>query len=111
MARVLQNYIGGRFVAAPGAPTFDNTNPATGELISRVEIALETQVEHALRSAKEGQARWAAMSGAERGRILNKAARILRDRNRELAELEVRDNGKPIQEAEAVDVVSGADCV
>lgn len=111
MAGVLQNFIGGRYVAAPGAPTFDNTNPATGELISRVEIALEAEVDLALRTAESGQARWAAFSGAERGRILNKAARILRDRNRELAELEVHDNGKPIQEAEAVDVVSGADCV
>ena len=43
--------------------------------------------------------------------MLGKAAHILRARNRELAELEVRDTGKPIQEAEAVDVASGADCI
>jgi len=108
---VLQSYIGGRFTASKAAETFDNTNPATGELISRVEIALEPEVDAALRSAEEGLKLWAAMSGAERGRILNKAARILRDRNNELARLEVQDTGKPIQEAEAVDVVSGADCV
>lgn len=111
MVQVLQNYIGGRFVAARGGQAFENTNPADGELISRVEIALEPEIDAALRSAQEGLIRWSAMSGAERGRILNKAARILRDRNRELAEIEVRDTGKPIQEAEAVDVVSGADCV
>jgi betaine-aldehyde dehydrogenase len=111
MVQVLQNYIGGRFVAARGGQAFENTNPANGEFISRVEIALEPEIDAALRSAQEGLIRWSAMSGAERGRILNKAARILRDRNRELAEIEVRDTGKPIQEAEAVDVVSGADCV
>ena len=111
MVQVLQNYIGGRYLAARGGQAFENTNPATGELISRVEIALEPEVDAALRSAQEGLIRWSAMSGAERGRILNKAARILRDRNRELAEIEVRDTGKPIQEAEAVDVVSGADCI
>lgn len=33
------------------------------------------------------------------------------ERNRQLAEIEVRDNGKPIQEAEVVDVASGADCL
>ena len=43
--------------------------------------------------------------------MLNQAVRILRARNRELAELEVADTGKPIAEAEVVDVASGADCI
>ena len=51
------------------------------------------------------------MSGAERGRILNRAAGLLRDNNEELARLEVLDTGKPIQEAIAVDVLSGADAI
>lgn len=111
MAKVLQNYIGGRFVAASDGEAFANVDPATGELISQVEIALAPEIDAALQSAKDGLARWSGMSGAERGRVLNRAARILRDRNRELAEIEVRDTGKPIQEAEVVDVVSGADCI
>jgi betaine-aldehyde dehydrogenase len=107
----LQNYIHGRSVAATSGSVFDNINPATGEVISKVETALETEVDLAITSAEQGFARWSAMSGPERGRILQKAASLLRERNRELAELEVRDNGKPIQEAEAVDVASGADCL
>ena len=51
------------------------------------------------------------MTGAERGRVSTAPAALLRERNRELARLEVRDTGKPIQEAEAVDVLSGADCI
>ena len=105
MVHVLQSYIGGRYTASKAAETFENTNPATGELISQVEIALEPEVDAALRSAEEGLKLWSAMSGAERGRILNKAARVLRDRNNELARFEVQDTGKPIQEAEAVDIV------
>ncbi len=50
------------------------------------------------------------MTGTERGRILRRAADILRARNSELAELETRDTGKPIQETSVVDVISGADC-
>jgi betaine-aldehyde dehydrogenase len=50
------------------------------------------------------------MSGTERGRILRRASDILRARNNELAELETRDTGKPIQETRVVDVISGADC-
>jgi betaine-aldehyde dehydrogenase len=51
------------------------------------------------------------MTGAERGRILNRAAALLREHNDELSRLEVTDTGKPLQEALAVDVSSGADCV
>jgi betaine-aldehyde dehydrogenase len=109
--QILRNYINGSYAPSTAGETFDNANPATGELISRVEVALEPEVEAAMHSAQAGFKTWAAMSGAERGRVLNKTAQILRARNRELAELEVRDNGKPIQEAIAVDVVSGADCI
>ena len=109
--QTLQNYIGGRYIQVKAAETLDNINPATGELISKVEVALEPEVDQAIRAAEQGFRQWSALSGTERGRVLNKAAHIMRARNRELAELEVRDTGKPIQEAEAVDVASGADCL
>lgn len=54
---------------------------------------------------------WSAITGAERGRILNRAAGILRDRNDEIARLETLDTGKPIAEALSVDVASAADCL
>ena len=64
-----------------------------------------------MRAARAAQPAWAALSGAERGRVLRRAADLLRARNDELAELETRDTGKPIQETRVVDVVSGADCL
>ena len=51
------------------------------------------------------------MMPVERARILQRAARLLRERNDELAELEVLDTGKPLQEANCVDIVSGADVI
>jgi betaine-aldehyde dehydrogenase len=51
------------------------------------------------------------MTGAERGRVLQRAARLLRERNEELAQLETRNTGKPIQETRVVDVLSGAECL
>jgi betaine-aldehyde dehydrogenase len=95
--------------AAAGAQ-FASINPATGQLIGYVTAAGAPQVDAAVLAAKRGQAVWAAMTGAARGRILLRAAQILRSRNQELAELETRDTGKPIQETAVVDVVSGADC-
>ena len=49
------------------------------------------------------------MGAFERIRSLLKAVKILRDRNDELAELEVIDCGKPLQAANCVDIHTGAD--
>jgi betaine-aldehyde dehydrogenase len=108
---VLRSYIGGRFVASTSGEAFDDVDPATGEVLCRVEAAGDPEVEQAIAAAQAGFAAWSALTGAERGRMLQRAASLLRARNREIAQLEVRDTGKPIQEAEAVDVLSGADCI
>jgi len=69
------------------------------------------QVDAAVLKAQAAQKKWAALSGAERGRVLQRAAHLLRERNEELAVLETRNTGKPIQETRAVDVLSGAECL
>ena len=104
-------YIHGGYRDALSGQSFETVNPATGEVICRVQQASAEDVDAAVASAQEGFATWSAMGGTARGRVLNEAQRILRARNRELAELEVLDCGKPIQEAEVVDVLSGADCL
>jgi betaine-aldehyde dehydrogenase len=104
-------HIGGRLVDAVSGETFATLNPATGERICEVQQAGAEDVERAVAAAQEGFRVWSRMTGTERGRILNRAAAILRERNRELAKLEVLDTGKPLQEAIAVDVLSGADCI
>ena len=96
-------------VPAPGE-RFASINPATGEILGYVIAAGAVQVNAAVLAARRGQIGWAALPNAERARILRRAAELLRSRNRELAELETRDTGKPIQETTVVDVVSGADC-
>jgi betaine-aldehyde dehydrogenase len=97
-------------VGMTGPQRFASINPATGAVLGYVSVAGPADIDAAVRAAQRGQARWAAMTGAERARVLRQAAHILRSRNRELAELETRDTGKPIQETLVVDVVSGADC-
>jgi transcriptional repressor BetI len=107
----IQNHIGGRPVAAQAPETFTTINPATGEVLAEIEIAGPAEVDQAVAAARAGQKRWAAMTGTERGRVLKRAADLLRARNDELARLETRDTGKPIQETSVVDVISGADCL
>ncbi len=89
---------------------FASLNPATGEVLGYVVAAGAAEVNAAVLAAQRGQRTWSALTGAERARILRRAAELLRSRNLPLAQLESRDTGKPIQETQVVDVVSGADC-
>jgi betaine-aldehyde dehydrogenase len=92
------------------ATSFTTINPATGEVLATIKVSGPAEIDAAVEAAQKAQREWAARTGAERGRILRKAADILRARNAELAELETRDTGKPIQETSVVDVISGAEC-
>ncbi|EKO3576539.1 betaine-aldehyde dehydrogenase [Vibrio metschnikovii] len=104
-------YIDGALCYASSGETFTSYNPATGEPLAILGQASTSDVQAAIDSAQRGFAIWSAMTATERSRILLKAVAILRERNDELAKLEVQDTGKPIQEALAVDITTGADVI
>jgi betaine-aldehyde dehydrogenase len=106
-----KNFIDGAYMANTSGEKFDVINPATGKVIYQVEVADEKIKQQAIASAQRGFATWSAMSATERSRILLKAVSLLRERNDELAKIEVFDTGKPWQEASVVDVASGADSI
>ena len=109
--RTVRSFIAGRQTrSAHGAP-FPTVNPATGAVLADVEVAGAPEVDRAVAAAKAAQPKWAAITGMERGHILKRAAALLRERIAELALVETRDTGKPIQETSTVDVLSGADCL
>ncbi len=91
--------------------SFRVINPASGAVLAELSADGAAQIHAAVMRAQAAQKKWAALSGAERGRVLHRAARMLRERNEELAVLETRNTGKPIQETRAVDVLSGAQCL
>ncbi|MEZ9196535.1 betaine-aldehyde dehydrogenase [Shewanella sp. 10N.286.54.B9] len=108
---VYPNYIHGQALKNSSGETFEVINPATGKVNYLVEVADDKIQQAAIDSAKAGFAVWSAMSTFERSRILLKAVALLRERNDELAAIEVQDTGKPWQEASVVDVVTGADSI
>ena len=79
--------------------------------IAQVYAATPKIVEMALSSAKRAQGAWAAMTGTERGRVLRRAADIMRKRNYDLSVLETNDTGKPLQETLVADATSAADAL
>ena len=103
------NYIEGAPAAASGGEFFLSLNPATTKPLARIGRSTSADVGRAVAAAKRAQPAWAALGGSERGRILARAAELLRANRERLAELETLDTGKPICEALTVDVDSGAD--
>ena len=109
-AATIHSFVAGKPLQGRGA-AFSSINPATAEVLAQLHDADAADVDAAVEAAQRGFEVWSAMTGTERGRILRRAADLLRSRNAELAALEVQDCGKPLQEALAVDVHSGADCI
>src|SRR5690606_16651869 len=103
--------IGGRFLEADSAESFESRDPANGQVLAEVEVAGEAAIEQAVAAAEAGFEVWSRTTGSERGRVLRRAADILRQRNATLSEIETRDTGKPIQETLVADAASGADCL
>ena len=104
-------YINGEFVAPQSSATVDVIDPATTEVIARVPDADAADVDRAVKAARAAfdDGPWKDATAQDRGRILFKLAEIVRDRADELAELETRNTGKPIVEAE-FDIADVATC-
>jgi len=105
------HFVNGAYLEDTAGTPIDVVYPATGAVIAQVHAATPAVIDAALEAAAAGQKIWAAMTGTERGRILRRAADMMRDRNRALSELETLDTGKPMQETLLVDATSGADAL
>ena len=108
---VASHFISGEYVEDTGGTPIDVIYPATGQCIARVYGATDAVIEQAIESARHAQKNWANTSGTERGRILRRAADIIRERNRDLSILETYDTGKPLSETLYVDATSAADAL
>jgi len=105
------HFVNGAYVEDTSGIPLPVIYPATGKVIANLFEATPAIMEQALSSAKDAQKEWAARSGTERGRVLRRAADIIRERNRELSVLETYDTGKPLSETLYVDATSGADAL
>ncbi|SDR25419.1 betaine-aldehyde dehydrogenase [Pseudovibrio sp. Tun.PSC04-5.I4] len=105
------HFIGGTYVEDTMGEEILSLYPATQEIIARVHSATPAIITKAVAAARTGFAIWRCMAPVERSRILRKAADLMRERNRELSELETLDTGKPLQETLVADASSGAEAL
>jgi len=95
-----QLLIGGRWVEAREGERFDVTDPATGEAIGSVPNGTEADVRAAIDAAAAALEEWRSLAAIERGRILRRAADLMRERRSEIGLVMTTEQGKPLAEAE-----------
>ena len=103
------HFINGKYVEDTAGDLIEVIYPYTGQVIARLHAATPAIVDQALDAARLAQQQWASWTGTERGRVLRRAADIMRERNHDLSVLETYDTGKPYSETSVADATSGAD--
>ncbi len=98
-------FINGKFVAPSTGEYFNTINPANENVLAKVAVASESDVDLAVKSAKNALDKtWGKLSGKERGKYIYRIARIIQERSREFAIIESMNGGKAIRESRDVDV-------
>ncbi len=100
--RRFRMFINGEFVESHRGAYFPVVEPSTEEILAEVPNADENDVNRAVAAAKAAfeSGAWPQTMAQERGRILFRLAERVRKEAPALAELEARNSGKPIVEAE-----------
>jgi betaine-aldehyde dehydrogenase len=103
--------IDGEWVESLGGEFFPVHDPSSEEVIAEIPNATAQDVDRAVTAARRAfdSGPWPAATAQERGRILLRLAERVRRSAPELAELETRNSGKPIAEAE-FDMADVATC-
>jgi betaine-aldehyde dehydrogenase len=93
----LQNFIDGEFVAAADGQTSSIINPATGEEIAQAADSGTQDVDRAVAAAKRAFDSWGSATPATRSAALLALADAIEEHGDEIAEIEARNAGKPLQ--------------
>jgi len=100
-------FINNAWTPAASGRRFDVINPATEEILASVAEGDAADIDRAVGAARAcfESAEWRGLSARKRGALLYRAAELLAARLVEMAELETRQNGKPLFESK-IDVSS-----
>src|SRR5205814_9736544 len=77
------------------------TNPATEEPLAEVAEAGEEEIDAAVQAARTccDSKEWRELPARKRGQLLYRIAELLEQRSPEIAEVETKNNGKPLFES------------
>jgi betaine-aldehyde dehydrogenase len=106
---VYKTFINGEWAESESGKRFPVYDPSKEEMIAEVPDCDEQDVNRAFTAARSAFETWSQTTAQERGRLLFRLADYIRKDIDRLAELESRNSGKPIVEAEH-DVTDVATC-
>ena len=105
----VQHYINGQFMDSACGEFFDNYNPATAEIISKVALGREPEVNAAIAAAKAAlTGEWGQMKLNDRIAMMYEIANEIDRRFDDFLEAECLDTGKPYSIARHIDIPRGA---
>ncbi len=102
VTRLLDNYIDGEWTPARAATeVLDVTRPATGEVLARVPLSGASDLDDAVRAARNALPEWRAVSTIARARKLFELRERLVARSEEMARSVTTEMGKTLVDARA----------
>jgi aldehyde dehydrogenase (NAD+) len=102
------HYIDGQWTESASGETFENRNPANGELVGEFAKGGTAEIGRAVEAAKRAFATWRLYPAPHRGEILYRVGQLLREQKESLARDMTREMGKVLAEARG-DVQEGID--
>ena len=96
---------------ATATAQLDSFNPATGERLGAVPVTAPERVPEVVDGVAKVQPFWAQLTLADRARYLERTAQVLIDEGDDLRDLIVREQGKPRNEAFAMEVLPTIDAL
>lgn len=92
-------FIDGEWLENKPTPYQEIYNPATGEVITSVQVGGEHETKLAVAAATRAFSKWKQQTGRERGQLLAQAAQLMQERADHLARVLTLEQGKPFLEA------------
>ena len=96
-------YVGGEWIDAGSGDYFESDNPYLGEAWALIPRGTAADVDRAVRAAHTAftSGEWPRLTASKRGALLRRLGDLIIEKSAELAEIEVRDNGKLYAEMSA----------
>ncbi len=106
----LKLFIDGKWLNGEGRKGEDVINPATGKVLAHLPHASKADLDEALAAAQKAFQVWKNTSAYDRGKIMRKAADLLRERSEHVAKVQTQEQGKPYVESRG-EVLTSADII
>ncbi len=101
MAKTWGLFIDGDYRPAVSGRSFQVENPSNGSIVADVAEGDAADIEQAIAAAERAFPIWSALSGAERGDIMQRAAEIMKRRLPDVVSIEIEQIGRPRREMAA----------